>query len=448
MTRHTNRRRFLRGVGAAVALPAFESLPRSTSAADRTVQAGRAVTETGAPLRLGFVYIPSNGVNLKEWAPTGTGPDFQLGSTMTPLAELKDEFQVISQLKLDTAVGHVTSPAAFLTGATPRKTTGADIHLGISADQLAARHVNELTRLSSLELTTGATQVTGTCNQGYSCAYRRNISWRSVSNPMTPESNPRLVFERLFGSGSKTERVGNLKKRQREERSLLDFVMEDARSLKQQLGRNDQQKLDEYLYGVRAVEKQIEKAERFPIRDPGVDAPEAFPASKQVYIRLMFDMMFLAYQTDTTRVVTFNAEGSTDRSFPEIGIPKGHHGISHHQNRPEKLALLAKIDRWYLEQLRYFLNRMQETKDVDGNSLLHNSMIVYGTGISNGHRHSHDKLPVILAGRAGGRLRSGQHVDPGSDTPMSNLLLSMLDMMGVPDLERFGDSTGRLHGIS
>lgn len=447
-----NRRRFLRGLGAAIALPAFETfLP---AAANASSQAGRAVTATGAPLRMGFVYIP-NGVNVEKWNVSGSGAEFQLGETMKPVEGFKNDFQIISNLAHDNGWGkqdgggdHARANATFLTGARPRKTAGADIQLGISVDQVAANHVGDLTRLSSLELTCAAVRTAGRCDSGYSCAYQYNLSWRSDTSPMTPEPDPRLVFERMFGSGSKEERVGNFKRRQAQQRSILDFVMEDAQSLSNQLGRNDQQKLDEYLTGVREIEKQIEKAERFPLPDPGVEAPSGKPSDKGEYTRLMYDMMVLAFQTDSTRVASFlQANDGDNRSYPEVGVSEGHHSLSHHQSNPDKLAKIAKIDLWYMEQFKYFLTKMRETKDVDGNSLLHNSMIVYGGGLKDGQRHQHTELPVILAGQAGGAFKTGRHVDPGSETPMTNLYLSMLDTMGVPNQERLGDSTGRLTGL-
>lgn len=448
-----NRRRFLRGLGAAVALPAFETfLPSAAAAAG---QAGRAVTETGAPLRMGFVYIP-NGVNVEKWNPTGVGADYQLGETQKPIAGFKNDFQMISQLAHDNGWGkqdgggdHARANATFLTGARPRKTAGADIQLGISVDQVAANHIGDLTRLSSLELTCAAVRTAGRCDSGYSCAYQYNLSWRSEVSPMTPEPDPRLVFERLFGSGSKEERVQNFKRRQVQQRSILDFVMEDAKSLHGQLGRNDQQKLDEYLTGVREIEKQIEKSEHFPIPEAPVDAPSGIPSDKRDYIRMMYDMMILAFQTDSTRVATFlQANDGDNRSYADIGVGEGHHGLSHHQSNPDKLAKIAKIDLWYMEQFKYFLTKMRETKDVDGKSLLHNSMIVYGGGLKDGQRHQHTELPVILAGQGGGKLKTGRHVDAGSETPMANLFLSMLDMMGVPPQERLGDSNGRLAGLT
>ena len=450
-----NRRRFLKGVGAAIALPTFETFLPGSKAIAAAAKSGRAVTETGAPLRMAFLYMP-NGVNMHKWASQGSGKDYKSGETLKYIEEFRNEYQVLNHLMHDKGWSHgngggdhARANATFLTGAMPRKTSGADIQLGISVDQVAANHLSDLTRLSSLELTCASVRTAGSCDSGYSCAYQYNLSWRSETTPMTPEPDPRLVFERLFGTGSKGERVKNFKQRQAQQKSILDFVMEDANSLHKQMGRNDQLKLDEYLTGVREIEQQLEKAECFPLPDPGVDAPSGRPSDKREYNRLMYDMLVLAFQTDSTRVASFlQANDGDNRSYSEIGVAEGHHSLSHHREDPNKLAKIAKIDRWYMENFHYFLKRMQETKDVDGKSLLHNSMIVYGSGLSNADRHHHNKLPIILAGRGGGKLTPGRLVDPGSDTPMNNLYLSMLDMMGVPHQERFGDSTGRLKGLS
>jgi hypothetical protein len=265
---------------------------------------------------------------------------------------------------------------------------------------------------------------------------------------VAPEPNPRLLFERLFGAGAHGERLENLKRRQAQQRSILDFVMDDARSLQRQLTYRDKQKLDEYLVSVREIEKRIEKAEQFGAPpDPTVATPAGIPPNFEEYIQVMFDMMILAFQTDSTRVSTFLlANEGSNRAFPEIGIAEGHHFLTHHQNKKDMIDKVAEIDLFYMKQLGRFLEKMEQTKDVDGKSLLHNSMIVYGSGNADGNRHSHVNLPVILAGSGGGSLTPGRFVDFNSK-PMSNLLLSMADRMGAQNVERLGDSTGRLQGI-
>jgi hypothetical protein len=265
---------------------------------------------------------------------------------------------------------------------------------------------------------------------------------------VAPESTPRLVFERLFGSGSKEERLANFRQRRDEQRSILDFVLGDAQQLKQELGRNDAQKLEEYLAGVREIESRIERSERFgEPADPGVPTPEGVPASYRDHIRLMFDLLWLAFQTDSTRIASFLlAHDGSNRTFDDIGVTDGHHTLSHHLNDPQKMAKIARIDRFYVEQLAYFLGKMRDTKDVDGRSLLDNSMLVYASGLSDGNRHRHDDLPVIVAGRAGGAFTPGLHRRLGDKTPMTNLYVRMLDEMGVP-VTSFGDSTGRLDTV-
>jgi hypothetical protein len=413
-----------------------------------------ALTHTGAPLRTAFLYIP-NGVNVASWKPVGEGADYQLGETLAPLAGLKDDFQVISGFEHrhgwangDGGGDHARANATILTGARPKKTSGSDIRLGISVDQVAAQAAADQTRFASLELSCDGVRKSGACDSGYSCAYQFNIAWRSETSPISPESNPRLIFERLFGSGKGEERQKSFALRQARQKSILDFVMEDARSLQSELGRNDQHKLDEYLTGVREIEQRIQRSEQFgPLPDPGADTPAGIPADYQQHIRLMMDMLVLAFQTDSTRVSTFLlAHDGSNRSFKEVGVSDGHHNLSHHQNNPEILAKIAKIDLFYTRQLAYFLERLRDTKESDGRSILDNSMIVYCGGLSDGNRHAHDNLPVILAGHAGGVLTPGRHLNLGEKTPMTNLYVRMLNIMGVPT-DRFGDSTGVLKTV-
>lgn len=447
-----DRRAFLKGLGAAVALPSFETF-FSTSAAHAAAK-GLATTATGAPLRTAFLYKP-NGMNMEKWAISGTGSDFSLAATHEPYAKFKEHLHVFGNLAHlngtggpDGAGDHARANATFLTGTRPRKTAGADIKLGVSVDQVIANAVGDKTSFSSLELSCDGIRKSGICDSGYSCAYQFNLSWRSDTTPMTPESNPRHVFERLFGAGPKGEREKSFALRNQRQRSILDFVMEDAKVLNHQLGRNDQLKLDEYMTGVREIERRIEKAEKFGLPDdPGIEAPSGVPGSYEEHVRLMMDMLVLAFETDSTRVATFLlAHDGSNRSFKEIGVPDGHHSISHHQNNPEALDKLAKIDLFYSRQFAYFLEQLQSRKDVDGNSLLHNSMVVWGSGLADPDRHRHTDLPIVLAGHGGGTIQTGLRSELAPDTPMSNLFLSLLDRVGVKE-ERFGDSTGRLSQI-
>lgn len=448
-----NRRHILRAIGASVTLPVFESNFAKVAAASKA--AGMGVTASGAPLRMAYLYVP-NGVNVEKWqSSVSEDGSLKLGETLQPLNALKDRIQVLNKLEHknatagpDGAGDHARANAAFLTGTRPRKTSGANIQLGISADQILANHIGHLTRLSSLELSCSPVRRSGSCDSGYSCAYQYNLSWRSDTTPMTPETDPRHVFERLFGVGTGAERQKNLQRRRVQQQSILDYVLSDAKGLHKSMGYTDQQKLDEYLTGVREVEKQIEKAERFPLPDPGREAPEGIPSDRQEYVRLMADMMVLAFQTDSTRVISMlMANDGDNRSHKQIGIAEGHHTLSHHKSNPDTLAKIAKIDHWYIEQLAYFLQKMEQTKDGDGKSMLHNSMIVYGSGICDGNRHNHNNLPVILAGSGGGTLKGNQLIAQTADTPMANLFLNQFDLMGLPKQERFGDSTGRLKGI-
>ncbi len=448
------RRHFLRGLGACLALPALESLLPGSASAQVKNSSSLATTPSGAPLRTAFVYFP-NGAIQNTWWPDGEGTAFQLQKTMQPLEKVKHQIQVLGGMDHvnatpgpDGAGDHARASGTFLTGVRVKKTAGSDIKAGISIDQVIANQIGHLTRFPSLELTCDSVRRSGNCDSGYSCAYQYNLSWRSPSTPVAPEPNPRLLFERLFGGGAKGERTANLHRRQTQQRSILDFVMDDARSLQQQLTYRDKQKIDEYLGSVREIEMRIEKAEKFgaPV-DPAVETPSGIPAAFEDYIQVMFDMMVLAFQTDSTRVATFLlANEGSNRAFPEIGIAEGHHYLTHHQNKQDMIAKVAEIDLFYMKQFARFIEKLEQTKDLDGKSLLHNSMIVYGSGNADGNRHSHVNLPVILAGAGGGTLTPGRFVDFKAQ-PMSNLLLSLGDRMGATGVERLGDSTGRLQGV-
>ncbi len=450
------RRRFLTGACAAVALPAFESLLSSTASAANlpAATAPLATTATGVPLRTAFVYFP-NGAIQNTWWPTGEGKDFTFAKTMQPLEKLKNHLQVFAGLDQvnatpghDGAGDHARASGTFLTGVRVKKTSGADIHCGVSIDQVAAKHVGHLTRFPSLELTCDSVRRSGNCDSGYSCAYQYNLAWQSPTTPVAPEPNPRLVFERLFGAGSPGQRRDSLKLRQQQQRSILDFVRDDAASLDSQLGNRDKQKLDEYLTSVRDIEQRIAAAERFgDSPDPSMPTPDGIPVGFRDHIQLMYDMMLLAFQTDSTRIATFLlANEGSNRAFPEIGIPEGHHFLTHHRNQKDMMDKVAEIDLFYMQQFAGFLERLEQTKDVDGNSMLHNSMIIYGSGNSDGNRHTHVNLPLIMAGAGGGTLTPGRYVK-FEGKPMSNLYLSMADRLGVTGLPRFGDSTARLTGI-
>ena len=446
-----SRRHFLRGLGVCLALPALESAaPLQLLASEKAL----ATTATGAPLRTAFLYFP-NGAIPSAWWPANEGTDFELSQTLAPLEACKANLQVMAGLDQrnaepgpDGAGDHARANGTFLTGVRMKK-SAADVHAGISIDQVFAREIGPLTRFPSLELTCDYSRKTGACDSGYACAYQYNISWRSPTTPMAPEYNPRLIFERLFGSGgSASERAENLKRRQQEERSILDFVMADARSFQRRLTAHDKDKLDEYLTGVRELETRIQKAERFgPAKDPGVEVPVGVPSDYGEYMQVMFDMLVLAFQTDSTRVATMLlAHDGDNRSFADIGVPEGHHDLSHHFDDPVKIKKVADIDRWYVKQFAKMIQKLQNTKDVDGRSLLDNSMIIYGGGNADGNRHTHTNLPVVLAGGAAAGLKMGRFIKYHGK-PMTNLYLTMADRLGIKNLDRFGDSTGRLADI-
>lgn len=452
-----DRRQFLRGLGACLTLPVFESaLAPLARAAIATAAAGQplGVTASGAPLRMAFVYFP-NGALQRNWWPATPGAGFEFGPTMEPLAALRSAVQVVGGLDHKNAMAgndgggdHARANATFLTGMRARKTDSADIRAGISIDQVAAQHLGHLTRFSSLELSCDAVRKSGSCDTGYSCAYQYNISWRSPTTPMTPESNPRLVFERLFGSGGPEERQRNLALRQATQKSLLDFVLDDAKAVQRRLGAKDRDKLDEYLTSVRAIEQRIQRSESFgPLPVTSDPPPGGVPSDFGEHMDVMYEMLALAFETDSTRIATLLLAGDgANRAFPEIGIPEGHHYCSHHQGKADLMEKVGRIDRYYMQHFARFLEKLQGKKDIDGKSILHNSMIVYGCGNADGNRHTHENLPVLLAGHAGGSLQAGRFAQFSSQ-PMSNLFLSMTDRLGVSGLERFGDSTGRLAGI-
>jgi Protein of unknown function (DUF1552) len=446
-----SRRQFLRGLGSSLAVPAFASLAPRLSAAETAVRL--ATTASGAPLRTAFFFFP-NGSIPSYWWPEKQGSDFAFSPSLKPLEEMRQHVQILGGLEnangaggKDGAGDHARGVGTFLTGVRLKK-SATDVRAGISIDQLIAQKVGHLTRHSSLELSCDSVRKAGACDAGYSCAYQFNLSWSGPSTPMTPEVNPRLLFERLFGTGGPGERAANLQRRQMEQKSVLDFVLNDARAMQRRLDSRDNEKLDQYLTGLRDIELRIAKAEQFGTpADPGLATPGGVPNDYGEHIQLMGDLLILAFQSDLTRVASFMlAHDGSNRSFGDIGISEGHHDISHHQNKPELMEKVAQIDQWYAKQFSQFLKKMDAVKDSDGQSLLHNSMIAYGGGNADPNRHNHDNLPFVLAGHGGGTLSPGRYVKHDS-TPSMNMMLSLADRMGLAGLERFGDSTGRLSNV-
>lgn len=438
MSKQLNRRTVLRGVGTAVALPMLEAmLPQRCAFA---MQAPK------APQRAAFVFF-ANGVITDQWEPEGSGGPLQLTPTLKPLEKHKSKINLLSGLTQhharangDGAGDHARSASAFLTGAQPRKTSGADIKVGQSVDQAIAERIGDQTRLPSIELGVIRGRNAGSCDSGYSCAYSSNISWKTENTPAPKEINPELAFERLFGSKDDAQ---DSKKRNSRRKSILDLVASDAQSLKKKLGQTDRRKIDEYFNSVREVEQRIARAAQQLIEIPDYEVPDGVPGEFPTHARIMFDIMTLAFQTDCTRVATFMlGNAGSNRSYPEVNVKEGHHTISHHRKDKNKVAKLARIDKFLVQQFAYFLDRMSAVQDGDG-TLLDNSMLLYGSAISDGNRHQHHNLPILLAGGGGGTIETGRHLTFKKETPLNNLFLSMADRVGAK-IDHIGDSTGLL----
>lgn len=438
-----DRRTVLRGSAAALGLPLLEAMTPMAKSAFASADA------VERPVRMACLFVP-NGVIVPKWKPvlgdSGDAKDWECSETLQPLAPMKDKINVFSNLTLDNGRGykdgagdHARCGATFLTAARPLKTSG-NIRLGISVDQVAAQQLAGQTRLPSIELGLEPSRNAGSCDSGYSCAYSSNISWRNETQPMPKETVPRLAFERMFGSGDAAQR----REVNRVRKSVLDVVRGDAQKLMKQLGKSDLRKMDEYFTGVREIEQRIERTEKEDQAAlPDIEVPFGRVEAFREHAKLMFDLMAIAFQTDTTRVATLmldNAGGN--RRYTEIGVSDAHHGMSHHRDKPDLVEKLQKIDHYLVEQYAYFLNKLDSTHDAGG-SLLDQSMILYGSGISDGNRHRHEDLPIVLAGGAGGKIETGRHIDAGKECPMANLFLTMLDIMGTPT-DSIGDSTGRL----
>jgi len=438
-----SRRALLRGFGTAVALPLLDSMSPALAAAKKQ------------PVRMAFLYVP-NGIIMKDWTPAGEGAGYTLSKTLEPLAAHRERMLVLSGLDQyngqslgDGAGDHARAGASWLTGVHPKKTQGADILAGISADQVAAKEIGKLTTLPSLELGLEDNKLVGGCDSGYSCAYSNTVCWASPTTPLPPEINPRSVFERLFGDGETTDPAARALLA-KQDRSILDFVRADAARMGMGLGAGDKRKLSEYLDAVREIEVRIQKLEKQDpnaVALPAMDRPGGIPPTFEEHINLMFDLMKIAFQADLTRVITLmiGREGG-NRTYRNIGVPDAHHGLSHHFNDESKISRLQKIDQHHVAQLAAFLTKLQAAKDGDG-TLLDNSMIMYGSSLSDGNRHEHLDLPAILAGGGGGRIHGGRHVRYKKGTPMTNLFLSMLDTAGVQP-EKIGDSTGKVEHLS
>jgi hypothetical protein len=443
---HLDRRTVLRGMGAALALPFLDAMAPAF--------AQLRVNPTKPISRLGFVYVP-NGIIASGWTPSGEGADFEFNSTMKALEPFREQTLVLSGLAQingrsygDGGGDHARAGASWLTGVHPKKTEGADLRAGISADQVAARQLGGQTQFASLEIGVEAPSLAGGCDSGYSCAYTNTVSWRSPTTPNPMEVSPRVLFERLFGDGDSTDASARLASLQ-EQRSILDFVSGAVNRLEGKLGKGDRRKLSEYLDAIRDVERRIQKAEEqnASMTMPAMERPASAPEDFVSHARLMLDLTVIAYQADLTRVATFMlAREGSNRSYRDIGIADGHHNCTHHQGDREKIDKTMRINTHHVEQFAYLVNRMRSTPDGDG-TLLDHSMLLYGSSLADGNSHTHTDLPVALVGGGCGTLKTGRHVKYPRETPLNNLLLAMLDKAGVPT-EKLGDSTGELEHLS
>jgi hypothetical protein len=435
-----DRRTFLRGAGAAIALPLLDSMTPALAAAK------------AAPLRVAWFYVP-NGIDMRNWVIDEPGPLGALPPILQPLEPLKNEILVLSNLTanwgrplLVGAGDHGRALSAYMTGSFVHQSV-SNLKLGVSADQVIANAIGGQTQLPSLELGLEETRQAGNCDNGYSCAYAYNIAWKTPTQPLPPVSDPRSLFERLFGAdvfSSPEERARRLAMR----RSILDSVLDSTKEVQRGLGPVDRRKIDEYLTSVRQVEQQVRKAEKEGVViDPGMEKPFGVPSEFGDYFKLMTDMLFIAFQADLTRIATVmvGREGS-NRPYPEIGIPDSHHPITHHQKNPVLLDKISGINTYHVKLFAAFLQKMREHKEGDS-SLLDNSMICYGSGLSDGDTHLHDELPTILAGRGGKFFTPGRHIIYQRETPVTNLFSTMAQRMGV-HAGHIGDSTGQLAELS
>ena len=444
-----SRRMLLRGTKATIALPLLDAMLPRASGPGTAAAAGGA---EAAPLRAAFLYVP-NGMHMEDWTPKQEGAGFDLPATLEPLCGVYGKFSIHSGLAQQKAAAngdgpgdHARALATFLTGTQARKTAGADIRAGVSVDQLAAAHLGNRTRLPSLEIGTEGGGQSGSCDSGYSCVYSSNISWRSDSQSVPKESDPRLVFDRLFAAGRAGESDEARRRRERHSRSILDYVREEARGVERAVGAGDRRKLDEYFTAVRELELRLDRfSSASSSRDLGLERPEGVPEQYEEHLRILADLLVLSFLTDTTRVSTFVfANEGSNKSYSFIGVPEGHHDLSHHGRNAAKQAKIQRINRFHVRQLAYLLEKLDRTREGDS-SLLDRTLVLYGSGIGDGDRHNHDDLPVLLAGAGGGVAKPGHVVHPRG-TPLTNLYLSMLDGLGCPT-DKLGDSTGRLSDI-
>jgi len=403
------------------------------------------------PMRMSFIEVP-NGIMMDKWTPAAEGANFALTRVLEPLESFRDRMLMLSgldqkqsaALAFEIAGDHPRACTAWLTGAHAKMTAGADLRAGISVDQVAAREFGKYTQLASLEVGLESAEVVGTCESAYSCAYYNTISWRDETTPLPMENRPRAIFERLFGDTGTTDPAARLALR-REDRSILDSISEEVKQLRGVLGAPDRRKIDQYLEAVRDLERRMQLAEKQDTRElPQIAGPAGIPQAFSEYYRLMTDLMVVAWQTDMTRVCTFQiGHEMSGRAYPEVGFGDAHHAVTHHQGDPEKIEKTTKINVFHTKMLAYYLDRLRATPDGDG-SLLDHSMILYGSALSDGNLHLYTNLPLLLVAGEQTGIKGGRHIRSPRGTPMTNLLLTMLDKANVPHVEKLGDSTGRL----
>ena len=440
------RRTFLKGLGVAVGLPLLEGMIPAFALANDIVAKPAS--------RISFVYVP-NGIMMDKWTPATAGPEFEMTPILEPLTSMRENLLLLSGLSHlearslpgEGAGDHARASASFLTGIHPNKTEGADLRNGISLDQIAAKELSKHTQLASLELALDSTETLGACEPGYSCAYTNTLSWRTPTSPMPMENHPRAVFEMLFGDSDTTD--AKVRQAQvKSDHSILDFVTQGVSRLMQDVGTGDRVKLSEYLDAIRDVERRIHLAENQATREmPVMERPVGIPATLEAHAKLMYDLQVLAFQCDLTRVTTFMmGHEQTIRSYVEIGIPDSHHPLSHHAGDAGKMEKVTKINAYHVKMLAYYLEKLKATPDGDG-SLLDHSVVLYGSGLSDGNLHLHDSLPVLLAGGGAGKIKGGRHLRYPKDTPMTNLYGTLLDMVGVP-ADKLGSASGRVEPLS
>jgi hypothetical protein len=435
LTKSLPRRTVLKGMGVGIALPFLEAMLPAFSLPARAAAA--------KPVNRFLAFYTPNGMAMEYWSPKGEGKNFELSPILEPLAPFREQMSVLSGVRASWNYIHAGATTSFLTGATRGGKTEIDIIADVSMDQLLARHFADETQVASLEMSMDAQQNAGACTGNLSCVYTHTLSWRSATQPLPMEWNPRVIFEKLFGDTGTTNRAAR-EARLRQHKSILDSVNDKLASLRNELGAQDKSRVDEYTDAVRDIERRIQRAEeQRDVELPNFDQPQGAPPVFEDHLSLMLDLQILAFQSDLTRVISFMiSKEQSARPYPQIGVPEAHHPLSHHNNVPDLIAQMSKINRYHTTLFSQYLKKLRETPDGDG-SLLDHMMILYGSGISNSNAHSGDNLPLLLIGGGSGQLQGGRHLKFNDKPPNANLLVAIMDKMGIP-IEKIGGSTGKL----